>query len=61
MLLLFQSCTDLKKPKQLDSVEALNRKFSELEQLYSNFEEFSDIQLDVSEVESRLISLPFFM
>ena len=54
-LFLFLSCTDLKKPKQLDRVEALNTKFSELEQLYSNFAEFSDIQLEVSEVESRLI------
>ena len=54
-LFLFQSCTDWKKPKQLDSVEVLNEKLSELEQSYSNYEEYSNILSKVTEVESRLI------
>lgn len=54
-LFLFQSCTDWKKPKQLDSVEVLSEKLAELEQSYSNFGEFSSVLSMVTEVESRLV------
>jgi len=55
ILFIFQSCTDWKKPKQLDKIEFLNKELGELGIIHTSFSEISPVLIAVSEVEKRMI------
>ena len=55
MLFLFQSCTDWKKPRQIEKIENLQHDLDQLEQYNSDFNKLSELIKVIEEVELRLI------